>query len=240
VAAAAGPAPGTLGGLLMALGAGGLVEAELLPWLDEGTDPAVPSPGSRARVEAALRRRPLEGAPWRLVAVRSVVVGPARFNAGLAATDSKAAVHFAAFAGLLGWLWAGSAAGDVTRVNSDKHGGRHYYLGPLAEALPDAWIEPGAEGPGLSAYTARSGRRRLELALRPRADAADGLVALASIVSKAVRERWMAAFNDHWTARVPGLRPTAGYPGDAARFRAAIEPECRARGLATERWWRAR
>jgi len=240
VAAAAGPAPGTLGGLLMALGAGGLVEAELLPWLDEGTDPAVPSPGSRARVEAALRRRPLEGAPWRLVAVRSVVVGPARFNAGLAATDSKAAVHFAAFAGLLGWLWAGSAAGDLTRVNSDKHGGRHYYLGPLAEALPDAWIEPGAEGPGLSAYTARSGRRRLELALRPRADAADGLVALASIVSKAVRERWMAAFNDHWTARVPGLRPTAGYPGDAARFRAAIEPECRARGLATERWWRAR
>jgi len=240
VAAAAGPAPSTLGGLLMALGAGSLVEAELLPWLEAGTDPAMPAPGSRARVEAALRRRPLEGASWRLVAVRSVVVGPSRFNAGLAATGSKAAVHFAAFAVLLGWLWADSVTGDVTHVNSDKHGGRHYYLGPLAVALPDARIEPGAEGPDLSAYTARSGGRRLELTLRPRADAADGLVALASIVSKAVREQWMAAFNDYWTARVPGLRPTAGYPVDAARFRAAIELECRARGLGLDRWWRAR
>ena len=239
-AAAGGPVPGTLGGLLRSLGAGSPSEVELQPWLEPGADPAMPSPRSRARVEAALARRPLEGAPWRLVAIRSVVVGPSRFNAGLAGTGSKAAVHFGAFAGLLGWLWAGSAAGEVTRVNSDKHGGRHYYLGPLAEVMPDARIEPGVEGPDLSAYTARSGDRRLDLTLRPRADAADGLVALASIVSKAVREHWMAAFNAHWSARLPGLRPTAGYPGDAARFRAAIEPECLARGLGLDAWWRAR
>ena len=82
--------------------------------------------------------------------------------------------------------------------------------------------------------------RTLTLSLVPRADADDGLVALASIVSKTVREHWMDAFNAHWQARVPGLRPTAGYPVDAARFRRAIEADCDARGLTPADWWRAK
>lgn len=94
--------------------------------------------------------------------------------------------------------------------------------------------------PALSRYTLQTSGRRLDLELLPRADSVDGLVALASMVSKAVRERWMGAFNAHWTARIAGLRPTAGYPVDAARFRAAIEPECLARGLDPGLWWRAR
>ena len=49
----------------------------------------------------------------------------------------------------------------------------------------------------------------------PRADQCDGLVALASIVSKTVRELWMDVFNEYWRGRIPGLRPTAGYPSDA-------------------------
>ena len=66
------------------------------------------------------------------------------------------------------------------------------------------------------------------------------LLALASIVSKSVREFWMDAFNAHWTSRLPGLRPTAGYPGDSGRFRRAIEPLCRERGLDPAVWWRAK
>ncbi len=61
----------------------------------------------------------------------------------------------------------------------------------------------------------------------PRADAGDGLVALASIVSKTVRELWMDIFNAYWQARVPGLRPTAGYHVDAIRFRRDIEAAAR-------------
>ena len=43
------------------------------------------------------------------------------------------------------------------------------------------------------------------------ADSSDGLVALASIVSKSVAKLWMDAFDAHWRGRIPGLRPTAGY-----------------------------
>ncbi|MBV8266602.1 MAG: hypothetical protein JO252_09780, partial [Planctomycetaceae bacterium] len=237
VAAAGRVIPRSLGGLLAALDVGTLAEAELSPWLDGG-DPELPGHGARALLDRATAPRALEEASWRIAGVRSVVVGPARFNAGLVRSGSKAKVHFAAFARLLGALWERAADGVVTHVCSDKHGGRHFYLHPLREAFPDTAIDPGPEGPALSRYMLQAPGRRLELSLLPRADAKDGLVALASIVSKTVRECWMDAFNAHWTARIPGLRPTAGYPVDAARFRRAIEPECLARGLDPSVWWR--
>jgi hypothetical protein len=229
----AGPGPiGTLGALLARLGAGTLKDVELTPWLDAG-DPPFPV-ASDGQVGA------LEGGPWRIVDVRAVVVGPARFNEGLARGGSKARVHFEAFVSLLACAWERAADGAVGRVTGDKHGGRHFYYAPLAEAFPDAWIDRGVEGPELSRYTLRAPDRRLELSLRPRADATDGLVALASMVSKCVREHWMDAFNAYWQERVPGLAPTAGYPLDASRFRAAIEPLCREQGLEPEVWWRAK
>ena len=59
----------------------------------------------------------------------------------------------------------------------------------------------------------------MHISLEPRADQNDGLVALASIVSKTIRELWMDVFNDYWCERVPGLKRTAGYHTDAKRFR---------------------
>ena len=239
LAASGRDVPGSLGGVIAALGAGTLEEVELAPWLD-GKDPKYPALRSRSLAETTLARRPLEGAPWRVVDVRSVVVGPRRFNDGLAASGSKALVHFAAFARLLTHIWGSTPGGQGVAVRSDKHGGRHFYGDLLAGAFPECRIERGAEGPDLSHYEIHAHKKRLTLSLVPRADADDGLVALASIVSKAVREHWMDAFNAFWRERVPGLRPTAGYPVDAARFRQAIEAGCEAMGLEPDDWWRAR
>ncbi|MBX6311537.1 MAG: hypothetical protein IRY99_01230 [Isosphaeraceae bacterium] len=232
--------PTTLGGLLAVLGAGSLREAELALWLDEGDDPIVPRPSAQALVDRTLALRPFEAGPWRLIAVRSLVVGPARFNATMGPSGSKAVAHFDTFARLLRWLWGLASDGGTTCIRADKHGGRHFYADPLSGAFPDARIDRGPEGPELSRYTIHDATRRLELRLQPRADAVDGLVALASMISKALRERWMEVFNTYWLARIPALKPTAGYPGDATRFRAAIEPACRALGLDPTLWWRAK
>lgn len=240
VSAAVREPPRSFGSLLATLEAGTLADVELAPWLGDVDDPPWPRPESLSLLERCPGPGHLAGAPWQIVAVRTVVVGPARFNAGLEQSGSKAKVHFAAFARLLHALWDRTHEGATTRVRSDKHGGRHFYLDALLELFPDVWIDRGPEGAGLSQYTVRSAQRRLELSLVPRADAEDGLVALASIVSKAVREAWMDVFNAHWTARLPDLRPTAGYPLDASRFRQAIEPECQARGLHPSLWWRTK
>ncbi len=241
--ATARPAPRTLGGLFELLGAGSLEAVELAPWLDPGHDPRYPSITSRSLCDAAVARRPFEGAPWRIVDVRSVVVGPKRFNDGLLAspTNTKATVHFAAFVELLRHLQQTTPPDQAVAARGDKHGGRHFYAEPLRAAFPEAEVIAGAEGPDLSAYQLISpGRSPLSVELVPRADGDDGLVALASIVSKTAREHWMDAFNAHWLAQIPGLKPTAGYPVDALRFRRAIEPLCQARGLAPPDWWRVK
>ena len=64
--------------------------------------------------------------------------------------------------------------------------------------------------------------------------------ALASMASKYLRELAMRAFNDFWCARVPGLAPTAGYPRDARRFKAAIEPLQSVLGISDAVVWRER
>ncbi len=233
--------PGSLTELLESVLTGAAEEAELSPWFDTaGQSSTWPWVVSRGAVEDLLSRRALEpaGGRWRLTAVEAVVVGPERFNVGLKASGSKADVHFAAFARLLHRAWERVADRTATFVTGDKHGGRHYYLEPLSRAFPDAWIDRGPERPEASRYTIRGDGRRLELTLIPRADRTDGLVALASIVSKAIRELWMDGFNAYWCARVPGLRPTAGYPVDAWRFRRAIERAAAMEGYDPNRWWR--
>ena len=221
------PMPSTFGELLQALETGSLEEAELTPWID--SDPLWKAPPLPCL-------DPFAQVPWRLVDVRAVVVGPARFNAGLNATGSKATVHFQAFRGLLDRLWRDTTVDCSTKVVGDKHGGRHYYLDLLVDAFPDAWIDRGPEGPELSRYVIRQGGRRLELSLRPKADSGDGLVALASMVAKSVREHWMDAFNTYWARRIPHLKATAGYPQDALRFRREIEAASTVPD--PDLWWR--
>jgi hypothetical protein len=235
--------PRPLEDLFGALGAGTLAEAELSRWIEPGVG-KVACPWCEAPLDA--RDHPVRnalippGKSWRIVAVRTIVVGPERFNALLSPSGSKARVHFAAFRELLHVAWGLSADGRPTHLEGDKHGGRHFYLEPLVEALPGTWIDRGPEGPALSRYVIRAPGRTMTVTLFPRADGSNGLVALASIVSKVVREVWMDQFNAFWTRRIEGLRPTAGYPVDAARFRSAIEPLARARGLGPELWWRQR
>jgi hypothetical protein len=233
--------PRSLADFLNALGAGSTDEIELTRWIDaEAEEPRCLTHGLRAGAP----RSPVvdalvpAGKDWRIVGLRTAVVGPARFNAGLVQTGSKAKVHFAAFRELLHLAWGLAADGMPTHLEGDKHGGRHFYLEPLVEALPGTWIERGVEGPALSRYAVRDPGRDLTVSLSPRADGSNGLVALASMVSKLVREVWMDAFNEFWARRIDGLRPTAGYPLDATRYRREIEPLATELGLRPAAWWR--
>ena len=58
------------------------------------------------------------------------------------------------------------------------------------------------------------------------------------MASKYLREVLMLEFNRFWLEHVPDLRPTAGYPGDSARFFEAIRPVIAKLGLREETLWR--
>ncbi|WP_169975758.1 ribonuclease H family protein [Tautonia rosea] len=240
------PRPSDFRSLLTTLGVDPDRDGELLPWLPIGTDSPVPHPSSAARVAETLRLRPFASAPWRIVSLRSVVIGPSRFNQSLDRTGSKALLHFSAFAELLCWAWDMAADGLPTFVRSDKHGGRHFYADLIRSCLPpfSVSITPGPEGPDLSRYQIRSDAaastrsRSLTLDLLPHADADDALVSLASILSKLIREYWMTCFNAYWAARVPGLKPSAGYPVDASRFRRDLLASLPDPDPPVSSWWR--
>jgi hypothetical protein len=60
------------------------------------------------------------------------------------------------------------------------------------------------------------------------------------MVSKYLRELAMRAFNDFWCARVPELKPTAGYPSDSRRFKKQISAVQTALGIDDRVLWRVR
>lgn len=124
-------------------------------------------------------------------------------------------------------------------LNIGKHGSRRFYGDRLesAFALPFETIR---EERDQSVYQAvREGRRLVFAFLRDGEDR-DFLLALASMFAKYLREGAMRLFSDYWTRRVPGLKPTAGYPADAGRFLKGILPALEEDGIPLERIYRER
>jgi ribonuclease HII len=110
----------------------------------------------------------------------------------------------------------------------------------LQQAIPEGFVLAREEGMERSVYQVAGLGREIELTFQPRADRQYFCVALASMVSKYLRELLMLEFNRFWQAQVPGLRATAGYPGDALRFFQAIRPAVQRLGLKEEVIWRRR
>lgn len=174
---------------------------------------------------------------WRVL--RSVIVSPPRFNALIDRWGTKGA---ALGLGLTQLLQAAVAPGPAEPVSVvvDKHGGRNRYGSLLEEALPGVWALPRDEGMDQSIYDVMGLDRPVRVTFRPRADSGSFEVALASMISKYVREALMAEFNRFWQQHVADLTPTAGYPGDAARFLEAIRPALVRLQIAEELVWRKR
>jgi hypothetical protein len=125
--------------------------------------------------------------------------------------------------------------GEPAVIWCDRHGGRKSYSALLSRHFDAPLVRPLEESPARSSY------------LVPAADATISFtvggesrlpVALASMTAKYVRELAMHAFNTFWSERVPGLAPTAGYPVDARRWRAAAGDAVRQAGVTDDQLWR--
>lgn len=124
--------------------------------------------------------------------------------------------------------------GEV-RICCDKHGGRNHYLGLLQHHFPEHWISTSVESRQESRYAWEG----VEICFRARGES-DLPTALASMTAKYLRELCMRAFNDFWARHAPDLKPTAGYPLDARRFRADIAESQRALKIDDRLLWRRR
>lgn len=171
-----------------------------------------------------------------LAAFKSVAVFPRQFNHKTSALGTKSATLTTTTLELLAEMLAELPDDDLMIV-CDKHGGRNRYLPALQQQFPEYLIEVRRESGPLSVYCWGPPERRTEIRFQVKGERFLP-AALASLASKYLRELAMRPFNAYWCARVPQLRPTAGYPTDAKRFRLDIESARQDLGIEWDDMWR--
>lgn len=174
----------------------------------------------------------------RLLELRSRVVFEEEFNRLIDRHGTKGETLSQLSLALVAQVVASLVGGPVSVV-CDKHGGRNRYSRLISAHFPDWLVEVYSETRDLSLYRFGPPDCRTEIRFCTRAECFLP-AALASMASKYLRELAMIALNEYWCGQVPGLVRTAGYPGDARRFKEAIAAIQATLGISDQAVWRGR
>ena len=171
----------------------------------------------------------------KLTGIKSSILLPPEFNAGVVKCGNKASLLSERTLGLVSsFIREGN---EATLIACDKHGGRNYYGPFISQALTNHPLTTIVESPAISAYRWEDSDRQMEIRFTPKGE--DQLpVALASMVSKYLREVFMVAWNQFWQTHLPKVKATKGYPQDAKRFLAEIEQVVLAEGYSRDDYLR--
>jgi hypothetical protein len=210
-----------------------------VPWYD-GYDAPVPIDADPAQIPSLVQTlcEALAASGVALMELRSKAVFPEQFNRLVEHYGTKGAALSHTTLQLVAALTDPIPEGPISIV-CDKHGGRNRYHALLSEHFPDHFIEIRGESRARSVYRFGPNERRVEIRFQTKAES-HLPTALASMASKYLRELAMRALNEFWCRRVEGLRPTAGYPQDAKRFKAEIAAAQADLGIDDRVLWRAR
>jgi len=200
------------------------------PWY-EGDVVGLPVSGSAAQmgIAANLLANAMTNAAVQIAAMRCRVMNEREFNGILQQAGNKGEVCIAALADHLKFALGlmEKHPGAAVRIACDKLGGRDSYA-PVLERLLPGWectiLEQGAERSNYELKRRGSSGQSLRISFQPESEKEHLPVALASMIAKYVRELAMHRFNRYWSARMPELKPTAGYTLDARRWLADAAP----------------
>jgi hypothetical protein len=151
------------------------------------------------------------------------VVFPSQFNQGLADFGNKASLLSTVTCRLARALLDSIPVDDRQEVLilCDRHGGRTHYAGLLQQEVSGSFVRVVHERPDESCYRWQVTDRQVEAKFMVKGERYLP-VALASMLAKYLRELSMDAWNLFWREQMPDLKPTAGYPQDAKRFKQEI------------------
>ena len=233
-----GTIPKTWQQLLQAIDPDGDAPPQKLPWYEQ-FDELIPIDANGADVAAAAERMTdeLGRCRVRLHQVRSSIICADRFNGLLEKCGNKSNALSHVTLDLVSRLLP-QLSGPVL-VRCDKHGGRNHYGALLQDWFPEHLMLVKHEGRAESRYQTGPQDRQLEFRFTAKGDR-HLPSALASMFSKYLREVAMRAFNTFWCGHLSELKPTAGYPLDAKRFKKEIAEVQSKLGISDAVLWRAR
>ena len=174
-----------------------------------------------------------------LLDMRSEPVFVGEFNRLVTATRNKSTTAFDVTCRLLMHLWRSRREQDI-RITIDRQGGRVRYRKLLQRVFPHCELKVLAENEDRSVYRIRDGSKCAEVRFLVHGEQKSLPVALASMLSKYLRELFMELFNRFWTRQVEGINPTAGYYVDGRRFYRQMRPAMQRLNIAEDRVYRIR
>jgi hypothetical protein len=231
----------TLDGLLDRVAAGAAAEARGYHWYQPGDAEAFPieQEATPVQIFANALRQEMRRTSTHCIHLQAQVVFERRFNRMLNATRNKASALFSIAAMHLDYLL--KTFGDQNLlIVCDRQGGREHY-GQLLRLMFEDWsLEIDCEKDGNSEYRLHKAGQTVRIIFREKAEVDCLSVAVASMLSKYLREAMMRRFNAYWQRELPGVQPTAGYYGDGSRFLSDIEQRRRELGIVDEELVRSR
>lgn len=239
--ACAGNKPTTLSELLAAVAPSVSEHAQDYPWY-EGLQLTLPHAmeATSLMLDANSLRAKVASAGLRVLGLRSEPVLEGEYNRLIDLTDNKSVMLFDVACRLFMHIWNLIPPGETAKVFVDHQGGRVRYMEGLQRVFDGCRFKVHDESETMSSYSFTDGQRTMEIAFIVEAEDRHMPVALASMLSKYVRELFMTLFNRFWERHQPGLAPTAGYYSDGTRFYNEILPHVQRLGIQPSRIYRSR
>lgn len=192
------------------------------------------------RIATKLFARELAEIDGELAAVKTIPLVESRFNELVDRMRNKSAVLFAQTVRLIDGIIRGTAERQI-EIYIDKQGGKNHYHADLLRCFGSAIeLEVLRESDECSDYRLKIASKTVGIHFVVKGDVSHLPIALASIVSKYVRELFMLQFNRYWQQFRPDLKPTAGYWTDGKRFLADIADILAEQGSARDQLVRQR
>jgi ribonuclease HII len=211
-----GTEPGTVAGLLEALGCDCLARIDEYPWY-QNIGGHILGAAADIGVAASALARDMGSNGMKLLGVRSCCLDVGHYNRLVDAVKNKSNVLFTAISQLITEAWKAGGEEEV-QIIVDRQGGRVRYQQKLQTMFPEAELAILKETETHSSYQLQEGKRSLRIHFVVGADDKFLPVSLASMVSKYVRELLVANINRYFAGFCAELKPTAGYWKDGQRF----------------------
>jgi len=175
----------------------------------------------------------------RCIHLAAQVILERRLNQMIEQTRNKGSMLFSVAARHLDHLWRTYGQQGLI-IFCDRQGGREHY-GHLLRLMFEEWsLQIVREQDGCAEYQLIQAGHTVRLIFTEKAETQCLSVALASMLSKYLREALMRRFNAFWRQLLPEVQPTAGYYADGSRFLRDIDPKRRELGIPDEHLIRAR